>query len=212
VLTPYMPRAKTRKEKNLLSMSEKQENREVEKQEVCHSVPAPPVLRRCSVYIQADVIVPHWNSVRLQRYISWTLVTIQSQNLTLALISDAVIVPYSKLPPVITEHIHIVHGARDATGRGLYMPIIFPNDFWHLRSQYQPVNETTSVLPLHIVFHPMSYMKFQILASMTHGFNEAAAKQGGATMAELDEIKRMFVETNPWFLGLTALVSVLHMV
>jgi len=48
---------------------------------------------------------------------------------------------------------------------------------------------------------------------MTHGFNEAAAKQGGgggAGAAELDEIKRMLVETNPWFLGLTGLVSALH--
>lgn len=57
----------------------------------------------------------------------------------------------------------------------------------------------------------MTYWKFQIFASMTQGFDDAA-KQGGASGAELDEIKRMLVETNPWFLGLTALVSVLHMV
>ena len=46
---------------------------------------------------------------------------------------------------------------------------------------------------------------------MTHGFNEAAKKQGGAG-AEFDEIKRMLLETNPWFLSLTALVSILHVV
>ena len=57
----------------------------------------------------------------------------------------------------------------------------------------------------------MSYWKFQIFASLTQGFDDAA-KQGGASGAELDEIKRMLVETNPWFLGLTGLVSVLHMV
>lgn len=44
---------------------------------------------------------------------------------------------------------------------------------------------------------------------MTHGFNEAAKQQGGGG-AELDEVKRMLLETNPWFLGVTALVSVLH--
>lgn len=58
----------------------------------------------------------------------------------------------------------------------------------------------------------MSYMKFQIFASMTHGFNEAAKQQGAGAGAELDELKRMLVETNPWFLGLTALVSMLHVV
>lgn len=58
----------------------------------------------------------------------------------------------------------------------------------------------------------MTYWKFQIFASMTQGFDDAAKQGGSASGAELDEIKRMLVETNPWFLGLTALVSVLHMV
>lgn len=57
----------------------------------------------------------------------------------------------------------------------------------------------------------MSYMKFQLFASMTYGFNEAA-KQGASGGAELDEVKRMLTETNPWFLGITAFVSILHVV
>lgn len=47
---------------------------------------------------------------------------------------------------------------------------------------------------------------------MTHGFNEAAKQQGQGANTEIDEIKRMLLETNPWFLCLTALVSVLHVV
>jgi Cleft lip and palate transmembrane protein 1 (CLPTM1) len=106
-----------------------------------------------------------------------------------------------------------VHGHRDETGtQGFYKPIIFPNEFWILKSQYVEINATTRRLPLQITFHPMSYFKFQMFASMTHGFNEAAKQQGSGAGAELDEIKRMLVETNPYFLGLTALVSILHMV
>lgn len=45
---------------------------------------------------------------------------------------------------------------------------------------------------------------------MTHSFQEAAKQQGSMGGAEMDEIKRMLVETNPWFLGLTGLVSILH--
>ena len=56
----------------------------------------------------------------------------------------------------------------------------------------------------------MSYWKFTIFASLTASFAEAAKQQGGAGTAELDEVKRMLVETNPWFLGLTGLVSILH--
>ena len=80
---------------------------------------------------------------------------------------------------------------RDQTGtKGIYKPIIFPNDFWHLRSQYFEVNETTPRVPLRVEFQPMSYFKFQMFASLGFGFNEAAKQQGGAGTAEIDEIKR----------------------
>lgn len=101
---------------------------------------------------------------------------------------------------------------RDQTGtKGYYRPIIFPNDFWHLRSQYVEINTTTPTLPLQVTFQPMTYWKFQLFATMTHSFSEAV-KQQGASGAEMDEIKRMLVETNPFFLGLTAFVSILHVV
>ena len=99
---------------------------------------------------------------------------------------------------------------RDAAGRPYYRPIVFPNEFWHLRSQYIEINTTTPVLPLQIEFQPMSYWKFTIFAALTQSFAEAAKQQGGTSASELDEVKRMLVETNPYFLGLTGLVSVLH--
>jgi hypothetical protein len=106
----------------------------------------------------------------------------------------------------------------DASGQSVfYYPIVFPNDFWHLRSQLVEINATHPadpkeklVLPLSVEFQPMGFTKMQIFASMTHGFEEAA--KNGQASGELDEIKRMLIETNPYFLALTALVSVLHVV
>ncbi|KAJ3997765.1 cleft lip and palate associated transmembrane protein [Lentinula boryana] len=144
---------------------------------------------------EADVIMPHWH-----------------RNITLALVTDSAAVPYAQLPPPLLEHVHLIPNRRDSTGtKGVYKPIIFPNEFWHLRSHYVELNSSTPSMPIQITFQPMSYMKFQIFASMTHGFKEAAKQQGAGASAELDEIKRMLIETNPWFLGLTGLVSVLHM-
>lgn len=112
-----------------------------------------------------------------------------------------------------TIDIHLVPGARDTTGtKGFYKPIVFPNDFWSLRSHLTEINTTTPNVPLEITFQPISYFKFQLFASMTHGFDEAIKQQGGGAGAELDEVKRMLLETNPWFLALTGLVSVLHVV
>jgi hypothetical protein len=150
------------------------------------------------------------------------------QNLTLALVSDATLVAYQQLPPAVSDceshqflhplltqnlgsDIHVIPGQRDDTGtQGYYLPIVFPNEFWNLRSQYNEINSTTPTLPLRITFQPMSYFKFQIFASMSQSFDEAAKNKGSAG-AELDEVKRMLVETNPWLLGVTGLVSVLHM-
>ncbi|EKM59833.1 uncharacterized protein PHACADRAFT_250566 [Phanerochaete carnosa HHB-10118-sp] len=171
LLTRYLPKAKVRKEKSLLSSKEELEAEESE----------------------ADIITSHWHT-----------------NLTLALISDATVVPVSQLPAPIAQHVTLAP-ERDETGtKGFYKPIIFPNDFWHLRSQYIEINTTTPVLPLEVTFQPMVYWKFQLFAQMAHSFSEAAKEKGAAGGAELDEIKRMLVETNPWFLGITALVSVLH--
>jgi hypothetical protein len=142
-----------------------------------------------------------------------TIVSYWHQNFTLALISDASVLQYAQLPPPIAEHVDLIPGQRDETGtKGFYNPIIFSNEFWHLRSQYIEINDTTPTLPLQVVFQPMSYFKFQMFASMTFGFQEAAKQQGGGSAAEFDEVKRMLVETNPWFLGLTGVVSVLHVV
>ncbi|KAI0254718.1 cleft lip and palate associated transmembrane protein [Lactifluus subvellereus] len=144
----------------------------------------------------ADIIVSFWH-----------------QNLTLALVSDASVLQYAQLPPPIAEHVHLIPEQRDETGtKGYYNPVIFPNEFWHLRSQYIEINATTPTVPLQIVFQPMSYFKFQLFASMTFGFQEAIEKKGGGSAAEIDEVKRMLVETNPWFLALTGVVSVLHVV
>jgi Cleft lip and palate transmembrane protein 1 (CLPTM1) len=148
----------------------------------------------------------------------------------LALISDATVLQYAQLPPPIAERtstsvnlvlaeltvqtdVNLIPGQRDETGtKGYYNPIVFSNEFWHLRSQYIEINATTPTVPLQVVFRPMSYFKFQMFASMSFGFQEAAKQQGGGSAAEFDEVKRMLVETNPWFLGLTGVVSVLHVV
>ncbi|KAF9006686.1 cleft lip and palate transmembrane protein 1-domain-containing protein [Cyathus striatus] len=175
LLTPYLPRIKARKEKNLLSSGNAEDSEDSE---------------------EADIIMPHWH-----------------KNVTLALISDNSIIPYASLPPPLVEHVHLVPNERDETGtQGFYKPIIFPNEFWHLREHYIELNHTTPSMPLQITFQPMSFFKFQLFASMSHGFKEAAKQQGASAGAELDEVKRMFLETNPWFLGLTGLVSILHVV
>lgn len=119
-----------------------------------------------------------------------------------------------RLLAYLSADVHLVPDVRDPTdpSKGFYKPIVFPNEFWQLRQHYVEVNSSTTELPLQIVFQPMGLIKFQAFASMTHGFSEAAKQQGNGASGEIDEVKRMLLETNPWFLALTGLVSMLHVV
>jgi hypothetical protein len=100
-----------------------------------------------------------------------------------------------------------------------YYPIIFHNAFWHLQSSYEPLTSHNETLPLHITLSSLSYFKFQFYAVMSASFEQAqkqGAEGGGAGAsagaAELDELKRMLLETNPILLVTTFVVSVLHVV
>ncbi|KIO22060.1 hypothetical protein M407DRAFT_28405 [Tulasnella calospora MUT 4182] len=133
-------------------------------------------------------------------------------NVTLTMVSDPPVMPANGISGPTARFFTAHPSKRDATGTvGFYYPVIFPNDFWLLRQQMAPINTTTPTLPLRITYHPLSSLKFNAFASFSQGFDEAANKGGGAASADLDEIKRMLIETNVWLLITTAAVSVLHM-
>ncbi|KAK9456260.1 cleft lip and palate transmembrane protein 1-domain-containing protein [Dipodascopsis uninucleata] len=118
---------------------------------------------------------------------------------------------YLNAPEPIREWIPLEStGMRDATGEdGWFYPILFYNQFWQLASQMTEINSTTRYLPMSIEFVPMNFWKFQMMASMDHGFKQQSQSLGGS--GELDEFKRVLLETNIYLLGITATVSILHM-
>lgn len=143
------------------------------------------------------------------------LVTHWHRNLSLALVQDGnAILPLAKMPPPILQHVHLESTRRrDATGQHvLAAPVLFPNDFWLLREHMMPINETVHELSLHVDLSTSSYFKFQMFAALQDSFDRQAAGGGsGAAMgAEMDMVKTMLLETNPWFLGLTMAVTLLH--
>ncbi|GMK56311.1 hypothetical protein CspeluHIS016_0301510 [Cutaneotrichosporon spelunceum] len=139
------------------------------------------------------------------------IISYWSRNFTVTLVGDGGSADFGAMPPAVKEHYHLA--PREGEGEGeresKYFPVVFVNDFWLLKENLVPINETTTVLPLHVTYAAISHMKFNILASLTASFEQSAAQQG--TGAELDEVKRMLVETNPILLVTTALVTVLHM-
>jgi len=99
----------------------------------------------------------------------------------------------------------------DTAGRKKYLPLTYMNDFWLLESDQMEVNATTARLPLHLKYERISPMVVFLQKSMERGFQDQV-KAGVAVAGNLDDVKRIFTESNPYYLGVTMAVSILHTV
>ena len=94
-----------------------------------------------------------------------------------------------------------------------FYPVIYDNDFWQLSKNLIPINSSISTVPLKIQYSPISLWKWNLQVQYT-AQNEVKSKMGlaGSSDRENDMLKEILTDTNPWLLGITMLVSVLHMV
>ncbi|ORX59038.1 cleft lip and palate transmembrane 1 [Hesseltinella vesiculosa] len=144
------------------------------------------------------------------------LVAYWHENVTFAIITDALTrLPKANLQPPVLKYLPLEESLSvDASGKtGFYKPIVYPHEFWQLRQNAYPVNDTITVLPLTIHVQPMTMWKFNIFAAMSESMSSQANNpMGGMSSGEMDEVKRMFLETNPVLLAVTISVSILHSV
>jgi hypothetical protein len=79
----------------------------------------------------------------------------------------------------------------------------------------QEINSTTKSLPLHIEVYPTSGWLFQILTSMDDSFKKSQENPGplgqSSSGADIDEFKRMLIDTNPILLATTFIVSSVYL-
>jgi len=71
------------------------------------------------------------------------------------------------------------------------------------------INETVRELNLELSFSITTLMRWMLTAQMQQSLTAQAGMHGEDTMAEM---RRMMVETSPWLLAVTAIVSLLHTV
>lgn len=99
-----------------------------------------------------------------------------------------------------------------------YLPIIFVNDYWNMLRDYQPINGTTDMLELTLTYQPLSLFKFQLYAAQgmrnkwTSSMFGDALSGGDEPDEDQDSLKETLLETNPYLLGITFVVSILHTV
>lgn len=184
-LNHYFPKKKARKERNLL---DKTSEAELEPED------------------KTPQVSSYWHS-----------------NFSLAVVPGTGIVNWRSMHPGLRKNILMEPtGARDASGQnGWYYPVFHLNTFWQLRSHMIELNDTIKAVPLNINLYNMANWKYSILASMDEGvkqqqnaaaFGTSNPNPAGGDGSEFEKFKEILLDSNPWLLGTTFIVSILHMV
>ncbi|KAI9742063.1 MAG: hypothetical protein M1834_000453 [Cirrosporium novae-zelandiae] len=185
-LNHYLPKKKTRKVRNLLHAANATEEEEEEPQS------------------QGTIYGSYYHS-----------------NYTLSVIPDSGTQNYRQMHPAVRQHVTLeATGARDSSGQNAwYYPIIFHNTFWQLRDHMTELNSTVKTLPIHISLNNLNNWKFTLYASIDQGMKEAqrqaasgSGMSAGGDGSELEEVKRILLDTNIYLLSTTVIVSIFHMV
>ncbi|KAG2483364.1 hypothetical protein HYH03_017763 [Edaphochlamys debaryana] len=134
-----------------------------------------------------------------REYLSWL-----PPNVTLQVVDQFTAVNRRATPPPLSEAIK-------TNAAGAYLPVVYRNDFWLLGDKLVQVNDTLDSLTLHLEFGGVSMMWWQLLQQMEQSFG-MQVRMGLAQDGESDELKRIFIEGNPYLLALTFCVSMLHTV
>ncbi|CAL1381158.1 unnamed protein product [Linum trigynum] len=126
-------------------------------------------------------------------------------NITVNLVEDFSRYSQNAVPPNIAPYMNF----EPSTGN--YYPTVFFNEFWLLRDKLTALNETVTEVPLNLEVGPISMTKWQLFLQIDQSF-QIHRSYGSMLDGEADELKRVFLEGNPYLLGITMVVSLLHSV
>lgn len=131
------------------------------------------------------------------------LISYWHNDLTINFVTDASEWPLSAVPPSLRKRM------RFNMETTTYAPVVYVNDFWVLREQLYPVNETVKSVPLQMTYAPQSLFKWQMMVQYADQ-QEQQQRWGTGKAEDQEAFKRMLLDTNPLLLGITFAVSLLH--
>ncbi|XP_038641901.1 cleft lip and palate transmembrane protein 1 homolog [Scyliorhinus canicula] len=150
----------------------------------------PEIIKRAEDYGPVEII-SHWHP-----------------NLTVHIVDDHTAWAMGAVPPPLDQYVRFDPVSGD------YFPIIYFNDYWNLQKDYFPVNETLEKLPLRMTYCPLSLWKWQLYAAQStkSPWNIWGEDLYDQPDEEQDSVKVALLETNPYLLAVTIIVSIVHSV
>lgn len=131
-------------------------------------------------------------------------------NLTVQIVDDHTPWTKGQVPQPLDQFIEFDKFGPD------YYPIVFFNDYWNLNKDYWAINDTVTSFNLTISFNHLSMFKWQMYAaqSMKHQWMMGALTESLTDESDEDQdaLKEAMLDTNPYLLGMTIVVTLLHSV
>jgi hypothetical protein len=93
--------------------------------------------------------------------------------------------------------------------RDWYYPIIYQSEFWITSSSLREVNGTLRKSTLDVKFEPVAMWKWQLQSQTEESWRKQEAMTGEEDHGN-DVLRNMLLDTNPYLLAITAIVSILH--
>mmetsp|Transcript_29584 Transcript_29584/g.76405 ORF Transcript_29584/g.76405 Transcript_29584/m.76405 type:complete len:417 (-) Transcript_29584:623-1873(-) len=130
--------------------------------------------------------------------------------LHMQLLVDTEAYPLGEMPPLLQHFLHssrLMHGHR-------FRPLVYINELTTMKAHWVAINSSVPLpgggLPLELSFSPLPTKRFQWMVNLQHSFkmNEETL---GISERESEDLRGMFVHTNPTLLYTTVAVSAVHL-
>lgn len=112
----------------------------------------------------------------------------------------------TSIPKQISDYMDWYEGD---PARDWYYPIIYQSEFWITSSSLREVNGTLSKSTLDVKFEPVAMWKWQLQSQTEESWRKQEAMTGEEDQGN-DVLRNMLLDTNPYLLAVTAIVSILH--
>ncbi|KDO26637.1 hypothetical protein SPRG_08041 [Saprolegnia parasitica CBS 223.65] len=113
--------------------------------------------------------------------------------------------PINDIPPLVYHNLRM----ENVDGHWKYLPVMFVDEMGLTSEKLLPLNRSVTELPLKLSYAPMSYARWQMM--LTFGSALSQQKELGFGEDDLDQMRSLIADTNPYLLAVTMTVSLLHM-
>ncbi|KAL7536190.1 hypothetical protein ACHAXR_006969 [Thalassiosira sp. AJA248-18] len=113
------------------------------------------------------------------------------------------------IPAQFSDHMDFYE--TEGPKQNLYYPILYSSEFWITSGSLKEVNGTLKESKLDVMFEPTPMWKWQMQSQTEESWRKQEAFTGEEDQGN-DMLRNMLLETNPWLLVITAVVSALHTV